>query len=168
MIYYVLLPWPHIMLGICRCLSAFWLPTSDSCLETKTLKDSILATATARSNDIIWKIQNLPQLRRSYCSHPEMSELFYGHTWEGRHLLFPVCSGHGPGGGVLPNFQYGGSMPVFLCWPLNIESNALETPSIVIYFYSGSWRPQMWLFIALYINGWTLTYRAYEWLNLSL
>ena len=46
-----------MMLGICRCLSAFWLPTLDYCLETKTLKDSILATATARSNDISKRCQ---------------------------------------------------------------------------------------------------------------
>ena len=37
--------------------------------------------------------------------------------------------------GVLIKFQYGGSMPLFLCWTPNIESNVLETPNIVGYIW---------------------------------
>ena len=40
------------------------------------------------------------------------------------------------GGGVLLNFQYNGSVPLFLCWTPNIESNALE-PQILL-FISGA------------------------------
>ena len=83
------------------------------------------------SKDILGHLQNMNFELRVY------------ENWNGKCMqLYPPpskCPGtfypsdFPPGG--LPNLQYRGSMPLFLCWPLNIKPIVLWTPNIVIYFW---------------------------------
>ena len=52
------------------------------------------------------------------------SELFFSPKFLGSGTFFP--KGYS-------KFQYGESVPAFLCWKPNIESDVLESPNIVIY-----------------------------------